>query len=170
VNIALISISAIALVMLIGLGFFIRASVKERREQLSFALAEPAETFLPKLQSHLTGRAYRLVTVSEDAGVIYEGLVRPSGFMAIFLTSLAVGGLACLGLMMSYWWPAVGNWSLALIVLAPGAGVFYWKKAARPEQVNLKLANSDSHTIVTVTGHRDELSVLEKTLAIEPLT
>ncbi len=155
--------------MIIGLGFFIRASVKDRIEQLSFVLTEPSDAFMPKLQAHLTGRAYRLVTVQEDTGVVYEGLVRPSWFMAIFLTSLAAGGCLCLGLMISYWLPAIGSWSLALLGLAPLAGIFYWQKSARPEQVNLKLANQDQRTIVTVTGHRDELSVLEKALSIEPL-
>jgi Cofactor assembly of complex C subunit B len=169
VNTALISISAIALLMIIGLGFFIRASVKDRTEHLSFVLTEPSDVFMPKLQEHLAGRAYRLVTVQEDTGVVYEGLVRPSWFMAIFLTSLATGGFLCLGLMMSYWLPAIGNWSLALMGLAPLAGIFYWRKAARPEQVNLKLANQDQNTVVTVTGHRDELSVLEKALAIKSL-
>jgi hypothetical protein len=169
VSTALISISAIALLMIIGLGFFIRASVKERIEQLSFVLNEPADAFMPKIQEHLTGRAYRLLTVSEDAGVVYEGLVSPSWFMAIFLTSLAAGGFLCMGLMMSYWLPVIGNGFLLLIVLAPLAGFFYWRKAARPEQVNLKLADRDNQIIVTVTGHRDELSVLEKTLSIEPL-
>jgi Cofactor assembly of complex C subunit B len=169
VNTALISISAITVLMIIGLGFFIRASVKERTEQLSFSLTEPVDAFLPKLQNHLVGRSYRLVNVSEDAGVIYEGLVSPSWFMAIFLTSLAAGGLLCLGLMMSYWLPAIGNWFLTLTMLAPLAGNFYWQKATRPEQVNLRIASMDSRTIVTVTGHRDELSVLEKNLAIEPL-
>jgi hypothetical protein len=155
--------------MIIGLGFFIRASVKERTEQLSFFVTEPIDAFLPKIQSHLTGRSYRLLTVSEDAGVTYEGFVNPSWFMAVFLTSLAAGGFLCLGLMMSYWLPAIGNWFLALTILAPGAGIFYWKKAARPEQVKLKLADQNDRTMVTVTGHRDELSVLEKALAIEPL-
>jgi Cofactor assembly of complex C subunit B len=169
VNTVSISISVIAVVMLIGLGFFIRASVKDRTEQLSFTLTEPAADFLPKLQNHLAGRSYRLLTVSEDTGVVYEGLVRPSWFMAIFLTSLAAGGFFCLGLMMSYWLPALGNWCLALTGLAPAAGVFYWRQAARPEKVNLQLANTAERTIVTVTGHRDELSVLEKTLGIKPL-
>jgi membrane protein implicated in regulation of membrane protease activity len=87
--------------------------------------------------------------------------------MAIFLTALAAGGLLCLGLILSFWVPVVGNWFLALVVFAPLAGFFYWQKSARLEQVKLQVANRDGRTVVTVTGHRDELSILEKSLAIQ---
>ena len=82
--------------------FFIKASVKDRIEKISFAITEPEETFLAKLDRYLIGRAYKLVDISDTTGVTYEGLVAPSWFMAIFLTSLAAGGFLCLGLVLNY--------------------------------------------------------------------
>jgi Cofactor assembly of complex C subunit B len=165
----LTSSAVLTFLLAIGLVFFIKASVKARIEQLSFVLTEPEAEFLPKFDRYLVDRAYRLVDVSDQTGVVYEGAVAPSWFMAVFLSSLAAGGFLCLGLVLSYLLPAIGNLWLLLGLLAPLAGFFYWRKSARPEQVKLAVKDEQSQKIVTITGHRDELAILGKTLAVQPL-
>jgi Cofactor assembly of complex C subunit B len=154
----------------IGLMFFIKASVKDRIEQMSFAITEPEEAFLAKLDRYLVDRAYKLIDISDTTGVTYEGLVSPSWFMATFLTSLAAGGFLCLGLVLNY----IFNSSLflGLAILAPLAGLFYWKKSERLEQIifaTTKEAPEEQANgkIFSLTGHRDELKILERSLNIK---
>jgi Cofactor assembly of complex C subunit B len=168
-NSVLVSAAFLTLLLLVGLIFFIKASVKDRIESLSFALTEPEEDFLPKFDRHLVQRAYHLVDVSDITGVTYEGSVAPSWFMAIFLSSLAAIGFLCLGLVGSYLLPAIGYRFLLLGLLAPIAGWFYWQHSARPEQVTLAVEQGSGQRIVTITAQRDELHILEKSLAVQAL-
>ncbi len=152
--------------------FFIKASVKDRIEQISFAITEPEEIFLAKLDQYLTNRAYKLVDISDTAGVTYEGLVAPSWFMAIFLTLLATGGFLCLGLVLNY--ILTSNLFLGLAILAPLAGIFYWKKSERLEQIVFVATKKDQEDqandrMFILTGHRDELKILERSLKIQPV-
>jgi hypothetical protein len=168
-NSILFSAAFLTLLLAVGLMFFIKASVKDRIESLSFALTEPEADFLPKFDKYLVDRAYRLVDISDRTGVTYEGSVAPSWFMAIFLSALAGAGFLCLGLVGSYLWPAVGFRFLLSGLLAPIAGWFYWQNSARPEQVTLAVEQGRGEKIVTITGHRDELHILEKSLAVQAL-
>ncbi len=151
--------------------FFIKASVKDRIEKISFTITEPEEAFLVKLDRYLVDRAYKLVDISDNTGVTYEGLVAPSWFMAIFLTSLAAGGFLCLGLVLNYVFTS--NLCLGLAVLAPLAGIFYWKKSERLEQIVFvateKFPKEQANgSMFSLTGHRDELKILERSLKIQP--
>jgi Cofactor assembly of complex C subunit B len=166
VNTVLVSSASLTFLLAIGLMFFIKASVKDRIEKLSFTLNEPEAAFLAKLDRYLTDRAYKLVDISDTTGVTYEGLVAPSWFMATFLTSLAMGGFLCLGLVLNYIFTS--NWFLALAVLAPLAGIFYWKKSERLEQIIFATREQANDKIFSLTGHRDELRILEQSLNIQP--
>jgi Cofactor assembly of complex C subunit B len=168
-NSVLTTAAGLTLLLSIGLLFFIKAAVKDRIERLTFALVEPEADFLPKLDRYLVERAYRLVDVSDIHGVTYEGMVSPSWFMAIFLTSLAAIGFMCLGLVGSYLLPNLGYYCLLLGLLAPIAGWFYWQRSARPEQVIFAVELGQGQKIATITGHRDELHILEKSLGVSAL-
>jgi Cofactor assembly of complex C subunit B len=171
VNTVLVSSSSLTFLLAIGLMFFIKASVKDRIEQISFAINEPEEAFLAKLDRYLIDRAYKLVDISDTTGVTYEGLVAPSWFMAIFLTSLAAGGFLCLGLVLNYIFTS--NLYLGLAILAPLAGLFYWKKSERLEQIifvapEKKSGEQSNGRMFSLTGHRDELKILERSLKLQP--
>jgi Cofactor assembly of complex C subunit B len=167
VNTVLVSSSSLTFLLAIGLMFFIKASVKDRIEQISFAITEPEEAFLAKLDRYLIDRAYKLVDISDNTGVTYEGLVAPSWFMAIFLTSLAAGGFLCLGLVLNYIFNS--NLFLGLSLLAPLAGLFYWKKSERLEQIIFVTREQANGRMFSLTGHRDELKILERSLKIQPV-
>jgi hypothetical protein len=165
----------LTLLMLIGLVFFIRASVKDRIQALSFTSDQPEATLASQLQRYFTQRAYRVTTVdNEENQITFEGIVRPSVFLAIFLVMLAIVGTLCLSLILVIAAPSLSIAAFLPIILSPLAGVFYWQKAKRPEKVVLKLEASSndpltSQSFLTVIAHRDELLELQRALPLKPV-
>ncbi len=163
------------LLLAVGLFFFIKASVKDRIEQVKLASESAQESLLTQLQEYFAARAYRVAAVdAPNYKVTFEGVVRPSWFLAIFLTLLSAGGALCLGLVLGMLVPQQGQLFLGLVLLSPLTGIFYWKQAGRSEQVLLKLesvADSEGPTksFVTVRAHRDELATMQKALNLKPL-
>jgi hypothetical protein len=169
------STAFLTVLLAIGLFFFIRASTKDRIEVNQLLADQPQESLLEALQGYFSDRAYRITAVDEQTGqVTYEGFVSPSLFLAVFLSLLAAVGFLCLALVLAMLVPAIASGAIGLVALAPLAGVFYWKRSARPETVYLKVetvaldAPSDRPTrsLVTVTGHRDELAELQRSLKL----
>lgn len=160
--------------MLVGLIFFIRASVKDRTQEIKLVSEQPEATVMTQLQQYLQERSYRVAKVDPaQHQITFEGFVRPSVFLAVFLTLLAAAGILCLTLVVSLLFPGLSTVFLGLVLLSPAAGVFYWKKAARSEQVSLKVEQTHSETPqlqsqITVIAHRDELIELQKTLQLKP--
>lgn len=163
----------LTLLLFVGLVFFIRASVKERLQQIQFITEVPQELLLSQLQTYFEQRAYRVAAVdAEQQQVTFQGFVRPSGFLAIFLSLLAASGLFCLALVLSFLYPSLTVPFLMLTLLSPLAGIFYWQKAGRIEQVLLKvealeLEGTTARNRITAIAHRDELAELQKAM---PLT
>jgi hypothetical protein len=167
----LTSTLVLTLLLAVGLFFFIRASTKARIEQMILETSDAEAVLLPKLQAYFTDRAYRIAAVDRDTDIVtFEGLVRPSIFLATLLTGLAAIGALCLALVLSMLFPDVDKlwWGLLLLV-APLAGWFYWKGSSRTEQIRLKVeaqAGEPSPTVVKISGHRDELAVFQATLQL----
>jgi hypothetical protein len=163
----------LTLLMIVGLFFFIRASVKDRTKKIQFLSTESEEILWQKLQQYFETRAYRVIDWDkEKKQVTLEGFVQPSWFLAIFLTILAGIGLSCLALVLFWVYPTVGNLVWGLIILAPLAGIFYWRKAGRLEQVSLSIQTDfklqpNQSNLLTVTAHRDELLQLQQNLSLE---
>jgi Flp pilus assembly protein TadB len=176
-NLVLPSTLLLTLLMVIGLFFFVKASVKDRIEKAQFISKQSEESTVKLLKQYLSQRAYRPTSLDADQNqVTFEGMVSPSLFLAIFLTLLVVAGLFCLGLVLSLLLPQVGLKFLGLVILAPLATVFYWQKSRRVETVKLKVEALDlpnalasppqGKSLVTVIGHRDELATLQATLKL----
>jgi hypothetical protein len=161
--------------MFVGLFFFIRASVKDRTQILTFALEQSPLVSIEQLDAYLVKRTYQVTSIdSEHSRTTYEGLVRPSLFLAIFLTLLAAIGALCLALVLLMLVPQASAIAFSPLLLAPLAGVFYWRKAKRPEKVILKvdqlpLGDSTLQTVVKVSAHRDELIELQRSLNLKPI-
>ncbi|MBW4648491.1 MAG: cofactor assembly of complex C subunit B [Kastovskya adunca ATA6-11-RM4] len=164
----------LTLLLAIGLFFFIRASVKDRTQQVKLVAATSEDSLLTQLGQYMQARSYKVATVdAEQHQVTFQGIVRPSLFLATLLTVLAICGTLCLSLVLSQLYPAFSNAFLGLVLLAPLAGVYYWKKAERPEQVFLQVEEITNEktgiqSIVTVTAHRDELLELQRALSLKP--
>lgn len=162
----------LTLLLMVGLFFFIRASVKDRIEELQWLSTQPEETVLKKVEDHLTNRSYRLAALDKELDqVTFEGMVRPSVVMACFLTALMLTATLCLSLVFSILFPTVGLGFTVITVISPVAGWFYWQRAQRPEQVRLKVesvesstADAEPQTLLTVIAHRDEITAMRPTL------
>lgn len=153
--------------MIIGLFFFIRASVKDRTKQLDLLPERSEDLLLGKLQDYFEARAYRLAAVDpENRRITFEGYVQPSVFLAILLTLLAMIGLSCLTLVLVQLIPSSNRFYWMLVLAAPFAGVFYWRKAGRPEKILLQVVDAASQNIVRITAHRDELIQLQENLSV----
>lgn len=164
----------LTLLLVVGLFFFIRASTKDRIEIIRLQAPTPQDSTLQQIQQYFVERAYQVTAVNEEHGqVTFEGFVRPSLALALFLTGLAgVGGL-CLALVVSILFPKVSGLLIGLSVLiAPLAGVFYWRGSARPETVLLTVESIANPTqqhpgsLITVKAHRDELAELQRNLSL----
>lgn len=169
---AVISSAAFLTVLLsVGLFFFIRASAKDRTQVVRLKAEGSGEQALQTLEQYFIERSYRLTEVDpEQRRVAYEGFVRPSLFLALFLTGLAGAGILCLSLVLSMTITSGATVFPFLAILAPLAGVFYWKKAARIEKVVVTTEENDtleqSQSVVTVSAHRDELIELQRSLPL----
>ncbi len=148
--------------MVVGLFFFIRASVKDRTQQIQLKAVESTDLLIARLQQHFEARAYQLVEVNDtQKQVTFQGFVRPSWFLATLLTILAVVGLSCIALVLTLLFPRFGGWFWLLLALAPISGIFYWRKAGRWEKVILKV-ESEERKLLSITAHRDELIQLRE--------
>jgi len=165
--------------MAIGLAFFIRASAKDRTEELELKCSRSASDVDRLTKSHLTDRTYRIAK-TEDGTTLFEGQVRPSIFLAIFLSLLAAVGFACVGLIVGTAVPSLADAAIGVTILSPLAGAYYWKKAGKSERVAISVrevgnaeesgnaADADeARSLLTAIGHRDELLVLRQMLKSE---
>jgi hypothetical protein len=163
----------LTLLLLVGLVFFIRASVKARVQTVQLISEQPEAATLTQIEDYFAQRAYQVTAVDEAQQQIqFEGLVRPSVFLALFLSGLAaIGGLS-LALVLAILFPQLARLSLSLVLFAPIAGIFYWQRSGRTEKVILKvqppmLASETDQSLITVIGHRDELATLQRSLSLK---
>jgi hypothetical protein len=157
--------------MAIGLFFFIRASVKDRTKQIQLVPSESEDMLIEKLRQYFEGRAYQLTAIdSQKKQVALKGFVRPSLFLAVLLSLLALVGLSCLVLVLLLLFPETNKIVGLLVLIAPLAGNFYWRKAGRWEKIILQvITKADSPNIVAVTAHRDELIQLQENLSVQTI-
>jgi hypothetical protein len=162
----------LTLLLSVGLFFFIRASTKDRIQTVQLVSEQDEVALMSQLKEYFRSRSYRVAEVDRELNkVTFEGNVRPSWFLAIFLTLLAATGIVCLSLVVYLLFPNLSTPVLALVLLSPLSGLFYWKKSGRLEKVSLKVETTQSKQTpsskITVVGHRDELSELQRTLQFE---
>ncbi|KOP27044.1 hypothetical protein AMR41_06715 [Hapalosiphon sp. MRB220] len=162
----------LTLLLSVGLFFFIRASTKDRTEVAQLVSEQDEATLMSQLREYFRARSYRVAAVDpEQNQVIFEGNVRPSWFLTIFLTVLAAVGILCLSLVLSQLFPSLSVFFLGMVLLSPLSGIFYWKKAEKLEKVSLKVeatqSESPSSSTITVTAHRDELIELKRVLKLK---
>jgi len=154
---------------LIGLIFFIRASVKDRTTLLQCFIDGNDSDRLNQLQSYFLERAYQVQEVNPQQQTLrLTGYVRPSLFLAFFLSAMAGLGLGCLALVLATLWPTVGQSFLLLCLLSPLAGWFYWQKAGRWETIKISISIESpvgNQALLNIQAHRDELAQLKQHFA-----
>jgi Flp pilus assembly protein TadB len=173
VSSVLLSTFFLTLLLAIGLLFFVRASVKDRTQIVKLVSEQSEDSVWLQLQQYFAERSYRVEAVdAEQHQVVLEGFVRPSLFLAVFLIVLAAIGILCLSLVLSVLYPNFSVAWLSLLLLAPLAGVFYWRKAGRSEKVLLKVEAgpeipSGEQSVITVTAHRDEVAEFRRAFPLK---
>jgi Cofactor assembly of complex C subunit B len=170
-NTILPSTLLLTLLLIVGQVFFIRASTKDRIEKAQLISTQEEAILLPRLKEYFQSRFYRVAEVDPKQNqVTFEGFVRPSFFLAAFLTLLASVGTLSLALVLSQLFPSYGSIFLGLLLLSPLSGLFYWKKAGRLEKVLLKVeptqSNQDFPSRVIIVAHRDEINELQQALKL----
>jgi hypothetical protein len=160
-----VSILVLTFLMLVGLFFFLRASVKDRTEEAQLEFSVQPGQLESNLRTYLESRAYRLV--DEGDSLVFQGIVAPSRFLAVFLSVLAFAGLTCLSLVLATLLPRVGNLFLVFPLLSPVAGLYYWKRAGRSEQVTARIASAVGGSQLVIQAHRDEILALKSFLKIK---
>ncbi len=156
-------------VLMAGLLSFLKSSVKDRTTEMLFKSDD--RTLLGKVRDHFKNRAYQVVKVDGDRETVtFSGRVRPSVFLAILLVVTAAIGMGCLGLVLSILEPFFSdNWWLLMLV-APAAGVFYWRGSDRIEEISIQLRPiSELSFNLWVRGHKDELTELQRSLNLEKI-
>lgn len=174
----LISTFFLTLLMLIGLVFFIRASVKDRTEVLKMGSVKAVDALEQDLRQYFDQRSYSVKSLDRDRDLItWEGLMQPSLPLAILLSFLATIGLFCLSLVLLLAVPAVGPSWFAVMLFAPAAGSFYWKRAERMEEVSYRILEpgeavgeeSEVKSLLSISAHRDEILSLQQALPFQEL-
>ncbi len=160
----------LTLLMSVGLLFFIRASTKDRIETAQLVSQLPEASLMPQLKEYFRARSYRVAAVDPQQNkVTMTGFVKPSWFLAIFLTILAAIGFTSLSLVLSLLFSSQSFLLYGIILLSPLSGIFYWNKAGRVENVSLTVEDtgSEQNSKITVTAHRDEIISLEEALQLK---
>ena len=172
INTTLSSTFFLTLLLFIGLVFFIRASTKDRTQTVQLLSDQDEVRLLEQLQNYFEQRAYRVTAIDpEENQITLAGFVRPSVFLAIFLSVLAAIGIVCIALVLSLLFQEHTPLFGGLVLFCPLAGVFYWRKSGREEKVSFKIeplpTTMNQNSLLTVIAHRDELAHLQSSLPLK---
>ena len=158
----------LTVLLAIGLVFFLRAASKDRTTVVDVHSPRPALDVLEGLTHWLEERGWNRDGGDAERQVLrFSGQVAASRPLAVLLSVLAAIGGSCFGLVLRQLTPALHWWPLLLIALGPLAGLIYSRRAARDENLELRLLNStnDTGTVLRLRAHRDELIAIELELA-----
>lgn len=177
----LASILFLTLLLVIGLAFFIRASIKDRTEAACFSAPVETVSLLKQLQAHFEDRAYQATNFNSDKSeMTFVGIVKASVALAIFLSTLAAVSLGCVNLVLYILFPNTQPTALGTVLLSPLAGFFYWKGAQRTETVRVIITETEHTSELTqqkphshfthfkVCAHRDEIATLQSKMNLKP--
>jgi len=122
----------LTILLFVGLISFLRGSIRDRTTDALFTVKKLAveqitdDRLLMQVRDHFRQRAYKVVEIDPERDVVtLLGQVKPSLFLAVFMTVLAAIGLICLGLVLGILIPDLENIWLWLTAMSPIAGMFY---------------------------------------------
>ncbi|XP_077212302.1 cofactor assembly of complex C isoform X1 [Tasmannia lanceolata] len=99
----------------------------------------------------------------------FEGMMVPSRGQAALLTFCTCISLASVALVLTITVPEGGNNWFWLTVLSPLAGVYYWKRASRKEQIKVKMIVGEdgaSLSEIVVQGDDQQVEQMRKELQL----
>ncbi|EPS64470.1 hypothetical protein M569_10312, partial [Genlisea aurea] len=91
--------------------------------------------------------------------ITFEGMMVPSRGQAALLTFCTCISLASVALVFTITFPDLGNNWFWITLLSPLAGVYYWTKASRKEQVTVKMLVGDDGSLLEMVVRGDDQQV-----------
>lgn len=158
----------LTILLFIGLISFLRGSIRDRTTDALFAAGELTDDrLLMQVRDHFKQRTYKVIEIDPDRDVaVLLGQVKPSLFLAIFMTILAATGLVCLGVVLGTLIPDLENLWLWSLTISPIAGIFYWRGVPRERKVSLQLLPDAK---LKVRAHKDEIEELQRSLNLQKI-
>ncbi|KAK9108625.1 hypothetical protein Syun_024636 [Stephania yunnanensis] len=152
-----------------GLWSLIKRSVKSKIVQKTFV--EEGEDKAP---SQVAGEIFSFFTRNNfnvsDRGetITFEGMMVPSRGQAALLTFCTCISLASVALVLTITVPDVGDKWYWLTILSPLAGVYYWKRASRKEQIKVKMMVAEDGKLseIIVQGDDQQVEQMRKELKL----
>ncbi|XP_073006914.1 protein COFACTOR ASSEMBLY OF COMPLEX C SUBUNIT B CCB1, chloroplastic isoform X2 [Typha latifolia] len=100
--------------------------------------------------------------------ITFEGMMIPSRGQAALLTFCTCISLGSVALVLSIAVPEGGNNWFWLMTLSPLAGVYYWKRASRKEEIKVKMMLGDNGSLseILVRGDDQQVEQMRKELKL----
>ncbi|XP_059669916.1 protein COFACTOR ASSEMBLY OF COMPLEX C SUBUNIT B CCB1, chloroplastic [Cornus florida] len=146
-----------------GLWSLIKRSVKSKIVQKTFIREGEGKKVPNQLAGEILSFFTRNNFVVLDRGetITFEGMMVPSQSQAAFLTFCTCVSLASVALVLTITVPDVGNNWFWLTILSPLAGLYYWKRASRKEQIKVKMIVAGDGTLTEIIVQGDDQQVEE---------
>ncbi|KAH7307706.1 hypothetical protein KP509_22G072900 [Ceratopteris richardii] len=155
-----------------GIWSLIKRSTKSKIVKKTFTVPGPSAAEQGRAPKQLAGEITSFLTrknfVVTDRGetVTFEGTIVPSRAQAALLIFCTCVSLASIALVLTITVPSIGDKWYWLSALSPLAGVYYWTRASRKEQIKVKMivADDNSSTDVILQGDDEEIDMLRREL------
>uniref|UniRef100_A0A1J3CBW3 Protein COFACTOR ASSEMBLY OF COMPLEX C SUBUNIT B CCB1, chloroplastic n=1 Tax=Noccaea caerulescens TaxID=107243 RepID=A0A1J3CBW3_NOCCA len=146
-----------------GLWSLIKRSVKSKIVRKTFVVSEgikkEPKQVAGEILSFFTRKNFNITDRGET--ITFEGKMVPSRGQAALLTFCTCISLASVGLVLTITVPDVGNNWFFITILSPLAGVYYWKKASRKEEIKVKMMVEEKGRLNEIVVQGDDVQVEE---------
>ncbi|CAN8266375.1 unnamed protein product [Cochlearia groenlandica] len=148
-----------------GLWSLIKRSVKSKIVRKTFVISEgegnkkEPKQVAGEILSFFTRKSFNIIDRGET--ITFEGKMVPSRGQAALLTFCTCISLASVGLVLTITLPDFGNNWFFITILSPLAGVYYWKKASRKEEIKVKMMVGEKGELNEIVVQGDDVQVEE---------
>jgi len=127
-------------------------------------IIEAAAKQLKQVVAYFRAQNYEIVNAGET--ISFKGTLSKSSSQAFFLTFCTFIGLGSLALVLSIQFQEIGQNFFWMTLLAPYAGVYYWKNADREEtaEVKLEIADDERTVDLVIAAGKEELERFARTM------
>ncbi|XP_060193930.1 protein COFACTOR ASSEMBLY OF COMPLEX C SUBUNIT B CCB1, chloroplastic [Lycium barbarum] len=155
-----------------GLWSLIKRSVKSKIVKKTFVKEgieegkKAANQVAGEILSFFTRNNFAVLDRGET--ITFEGFMVPSRGQAALLTFCTCISLGSVALVLTITVPDVGNNWFWITALSPLAGVYYWTRASRKEQIKVKMTVADDGSLseIVVQGDDQEVEKMRKELQL----
>ncbi|KAL8459072.1 hypothetical protein ACS0TY_035675 [Phlomoides rotata] len=144
-----------------GLWSLIKRSVKSKVVKKTFVGEDEKRNAPNQIAGEILSFFTRNNFAVSDRGetITFEGTMVPSRGQAALLTFCTCISLASVALVLTITYPDFGNNWFFITILSPLAGVYYWTKASRKEEIKVKMLVADDGTLTEIIVQGDDQQV-----------